>query len=128
MHNTASILHDDTSVIAKREDQRFQEHLFINRLITDKEIEEENMKDAFRTDEIISVNEHSPDLFKIQQRNTNLDNYNFEQYGEFTRIHQEQMEKDRQKQYEIKRIFKYIKHNPKEILAKAWKRKIFYGN
>lgn len=107
--------------------EKYSQHLDLKKLITDREREEKRLKIEARLDVPISPNATSPNLYKKQPRNSGIENYNFEQFHNFTRVYNEQMEKDRQKQYEIMRIFKYIKHNPDKELSKSWKKQLLFG-
>lgn len=127
MMNRIKYFQEELHIIRRDMDPRFQEHLDLNRLITDREREERTLIQARKTDELISPNELSPELNKKQPRNTKMENYNFEQFTEFTRLYERKMEEDRQKQYEAKRIFKYIKENPDQAISKSWKRRLLFG-
>lgn len=127
MHAKSTKLQDDHHVDKKRNDPRFQEHFMLNRLVTDKYRDEERARQLLKTDEYFSPNASSPDLNLEQPRNTNVENYNFEQHKGFTKIYDEEIEKDTYRRNEIKRILKYIKHNPEDILSRVWKKEIFYG-
>lgn len=119
--------YDETHVIEREIDPRYQEHHNMTRLITDKEREDRAIFMAKREAGLYSPNTHSEEINTKQPRNTGLKNYNFEQYKGFTRMYNEQMEKERQKDSEIKRIWKYIKEHPDEAISKTWKRKLLFG-
>ena len=114
-----------TEVYRKLSDPKYQDHHALNKLITDKEKEARELKIAKRMEEPVSPNETFPDTHTVQARNTGLKNYNFEQFGEFKRLYDQQMEEDRQKQHELKRMFKYIHENPKKGLP--LKRQLLHG-
>jgi hypothetical protein len=119
--------YNDLKVISKNSDPRFQEHFLLNTLLTDREKEENALKQAMKVDFRRSPNELSEEMMKRQPRNTDIKNYNFEEHKQFARLHSIQMEADRQKQLLTKRIFKYILVNPDDPLSKSWKRKLLFG-
>ena len=127
MYQVSKDFQEEAHLHYKRSDPKYQEHYELKSLITDKDREDIEYYLASRKDVYPSPNEHDPDMNLTQPRNTNIVNYNHEQYPVFTAIHKEQMEIDRQRKYEMKRILKYIKENPNKNLAKSWKRKLFYG-
>lgn len=127
IYNSTHEFYEEVNLRKKNSDRRYQEHFGLHKLLSDKEKEDKALKNVNKADEDISPNKLSTEFNMIQPRNTNIPNYNFEQYKGFTRLYNEQLEKDRQKRLEIKRIYKYIKQNPDEPLSKHWKRKLLYG-
>ena len=127
MLQTSNEYYDSIKIDLRDTDLKYNQHQKIWRLITDKEREEKRLKIEARTDDHFSPNTNDPKFYTKQPRNVNIPNYNFEQYTEFTKLYDKQMEKDRQKQYLIRRIFKYIKENPDKKISKSWKRKLLYG-
>lgn len=127
MFEKSQLLQDQTHIHLRRTDPKFQEHYYLKRLISNKEKEEIFEREMLKKDERFSPNNESEDLLSEQPRNTNIPNYNFEQHREFTKIYNEEIEKDTYRRKEMKRILKYIKHNPDESLSKVWKSAIFHG-
>lgn len=127
MHVLARELHEDIYILNKRGNPRYFEHSYLSKLITDKEREETTLKQAKKSDDYLSPNKYDPNYMATQPRNTNVQNYNFEQYKGYTKIYTEQMEKDRQRQHELRRILKYIKYNSADSVSLVYKRKILHG-
>jgi hypothetical protein len=127
MQVLARELHEELYVSQKRNDPRYFEHTYLKKLITDKEREEITLKQVTKADDYVSPNQYSPNYMATQPRNTNIENYNFEQYTGYAKIYNEQIEVDRQRQYEFKRILKYIKHNPDDPISFVYKRKLLHG-
>jgi hypothetical protein len=125
--NTSLEYYDSVRIDQRDVDPKFSQHKNLWRLITDKEREDKRLKIDARIDTPASPNSTDPNFYKKQPRNVNIPNYNFEQYFEFTKLYNQQMEKDRQKQYLFKRIFKYIKENPDKSISKSLKRKLLFG-
>lgn len=125
--NFAQEYYDAVRIDSRDTDPRYSAHKDIWKLITDKQREAKALKLAARIDTPGSPSAADPNLLKMQPRNVNIPNYNFEQYKEFTKLHNREMEKDRLKQYQIKRIFKYIKQHPDQSISKSWKRKLLFG-
>lgn len=124
---TIKYFHEDTNLMRRDNNPDYQEHFSLKKLITDNDREEEALRQAKKTKHYISPNEMSPDLNLRQPRNTGLSNYNFEEHKDFSRLYNNMMEQDRQKQYEVKRIWKYIKQNPNQSESIQWKRKLLFG-
>jgi len=118
---------EEEHIFQRDTDPRYQEHRRLVKLITNKEREEAEYLQSLRVDDPSSPNLINKDFNKVQPRNLNITNYNFEQYKGFTRIYNEQMKKDREKQYQTKRILKYINEHPNLAISKSWKRKLLYG-
>lgn len=127
MMNYSQEYYDSIRIDSRDCDPRYAAHKDIWTLMTDKQREAKAFKLSLRVDVVDSPSKMDPNLLKVQPRNVNIPNYNFEQYREFTKLYNTQMEKDRQKQYQIKRIFKYIKENPDQPISKSWKRRLLYG-
>lgn len=118
--------HNEERIYNLELDPKYQAHRELNKLITDKEREYNDYLQSLKVDVLSSPNKTNPDMGKMQPRNVNIPNYNFEQYTEFTRIYKEQMENDKQRQLEQKRMFKYIHTHPEDQKSLAWKRKLFH--
>jgi hypothetical protein len=96
----------------------------MKKLITHQEEEELRQLEERKYEPFVSPNLGSEMLMHMEPRVDPEVNYNFEEHRVYTKVLKKALEVDAKETMEKRKILKYIKQNPNNLISNSWMKKL----